>query len=115
VCETDNYFAPAMNRLSQRVLYTQPEEWSEERIAAARDEVVAEFGRWRDSFRGDYLAGPLSAADYTLYPMVAYALRCEKKKPDLGLRAALPERINEWIQRVEMLPYFPQTWPAHWK
>ena len=65
--------------------------------------------------RGEYLAGPVSAADYTLYPMVAIALRCEKKQPDLGLRAALPERINAWMQGVEMLPFFPRTWPAHWK
>jgi glutathione S-transferase len=114
VCEADNYFAPAMNRLTGRVLFTKPEEWSIERIAAARDDLVAELDRWRDAIRGEYLAGPLSAADYTLYPMIAFALRCEKKKPDLALRAAIPERINAWMQGVEILPYFPRTWPAHW-
>jgi glutathione S-transferase len=115
ICEADSYFAPAMNRLAGRVLFTKPEEWSGERIAAARDEFVVELERWRGEIRGEYLAGPLSAADYTLYPMVAMALRCEKKKLDLGLRAALPERINAWMQGVEMLPFFPRTWPAHWK
>jgi len=115
ICEADNYFAPAMNRLVQRVLFTKPEEWNGERIAAARAEFVAELERWRGEIRGEHLAGPLSAADYTLYPMVALALRCEKRQPDLGLRAALPERINAWMQGVEMLPFFPRTWPAHWK
>jgi glutathione S-transferase len=115
ICEADNYFAPAMNRLSGRVLFTKPEDWNGERIAAARAELVAELDRWGGEIRGDYLAGPLSAADYTLYPMVAMALRCEKKKPDLALRAALPARIDAWMQGVEMLPFFPRTWPAHWK
>jgi len=115
VCEADNYVVPAMNRLVQRVLFTKQEGWDAERIAAARDEVVAEVERWVQAFHGDYLAGPLSAADFTLYPLIALALRCEKKKPDLGLRAAIPERINAWMQEVEMLPFFPRTWPAHWK
>ena len=115
ICEADNYFAPAMNRLVRLVLFTKPEEWNGERIAAARDELAAELARWRGEIRGEYLAGPVSAADYTLYPMVALGLRCEKKKPDLGLRAAIPERINAWMQGVEMLPFFPRTWPAHWK
>ncbi len=115
ICEADNYLAPAGNRLVQRVLFTKQEEWNAQRIAAARDELVAELDRWGSAIHGDYLAGPLSAADYTVYPLIALALRCEKKKPDLGLRAAIPQRLSAWMQGVERLPFFPQTWPAHWK
>jgi glutathione S-transferase len=115
VCEADNYFAPALNRLVQRVLFTSPEEWNAERITAARDEIVAELGRWALALDGDYFAGPLSAADFSLYPMTALALRCERKQPDLGLRERIPPRINAWMQGVEILPYFRKTWPAHWK
>jgi glutathione S-transferase len=115
VCEAESYFVPPMNRLVQRVLFTKPEEWDAERIAAARDEVAAELERWVQALRGDYLAGPLSAADFALYPLVALALRCEKKKPDVALRGRIPARINAWMQGVEILPYFPKTWPAHWK
>ena len=115
VCEADNYVAAAMNRLVRSVLFTKPDEWNPERMTAARDELLAELARWPAAFRGDYLAGPLSAADYTLYPLVALALRCEKKQPDLALRERLPQRIGAWMQGVEILPFFPKTWPAHWK
>jgi glutathione S-transferase len=101
VCEADNYFVPPMNRLVQRVLFTKQDEW--------------ELERWVSALGGDYLAGPLSAADFALYPLVALALRCERKKADLALRERIPARINAWMQGVEILPYFPKTWPAHWK
>jgi glutathione S-transferase len=115
VCEADSYFVPPMNRLAQRVLFTAPDEWDAGRIAAARDEVAQELERWVPALRGDYLAGPLSAADFALYPLVALALRCEKRNPDLGLRERIPARVDAWMQGVEILPYFPKTWPAHWR
>ena len=115
VCEADNYVAPAVNRLLSRVLFTPEAKWNEDKIAAARRDCVEELSTWTPQIRGDYLAGPLSAADLTFYPMVALALRCENRKPDLDMRAALPQLIRSWMQRIEGLPYFAKTWPAHWK
>ncbi len=115
VCEADNYFAPAMNRLTRQVLFTPEAEWNAEKIASAGAQCVEELELWSAQVRGDFLAGALSAADFTLYPMVALALRCEKKKPDLGLAAAIPGRVRDWMRGVERLPYFDKTWPAHWK
>lgn len=115
VCEADNYVAPAANRLLARVLFTPQPQWHADKIAAARNDCVQELAMWAREIRGDYLAGPLSAADLTLYPMVALALRCENKKPDLDVRAALPQAMRSWMQRIEGLPYFSKTWPAHWK
>lgn len=115
VCEADNYVGAAVDRLVARVLFTREPEWNADKIRGARDALLAEIESWPGQMRGDYLAGPLSAADFTLYPIIAMALRCEKKKPDIELRAALPERISAWMRRVESLPYFAKTWPAHWK
>jgi glutathione S-transferase len=115
VCEADNYVAPAVNRLLSRVLFTPDAQWNEDKIAAAYRDCVEELDVWEPQFRGEFLAGPLSAADLTLYPMIALALRCEKKRFDLALRAALPQAIAAWMQRIEGLPYFAKTWPAHWK
>lgn len=115
VCEADNYVVPAMNRLTQRVLFTKEEAWDPERIAAARDELGGELARWAREIRGDYLAGSLSAADYTLYPLIALALRCEKKYPGLALRSQLPAPVTSWMLRIETLPHFSKTWPPHWK
>jgi glutathione S-transferase len=114
VCEADNYFAPVAFKLFRNVALTAPDEWRAERIAAARAACLTELENWAPGIRGDYLCGALSAADYTLYPLVALMLRNERKKPDLGLRERLPHEIAGWMQRVESLPFFPQTWPAHW-
>jgi glutathione S-transferase len=115
VCEADSYLAPMVTRLFRHVLLTLREQWNAERIATTRDDLVAELGRWAGEIRSGYLIGPLSAADFALYPQVALALRCEKRKADLGLRERLPARIDAWMQGVEMLPFFQRTWPAHWK
>jgi glutathione S-transferase len=114
VCEADAYFAPVLNRLLAHVLFTAEAQWKPDRIAAARDELLVEFERWAQARRGDYLAGHLSAADFTLYPMLALAFRCEKRKPDLGLRERLPASLDLWMHGMEMLPYLRRTWPAHW-
>jgi glutathione S-transferase len=115
VCEADNYVAPAVNRLLSRVLFTPEAQWNENKIADACSDCIEELGTWAPQFRGEFLAGPLSAADLTLYPMVALALRCENRKPDLAVGAALPQPMRDWMRRIEGLPYFAKTWPAHWK
>lgn len=115
VCEADNYFVAPMNRLLQRVLFAKREEWDAARIAAARDEVAAELARRSEPAAGGYLAGPLSAADFTLYPMIAISLRCEKRKPDLGLRERIPAPLLAWMARIEALRFFASTYPPNWK
>jgi glutathione S-transferase len=115
VCEADNYFAPVAFKLFRNVALTAPDKRRPERIAAACDACLAELAKWGPEIRGEHLAGPLSAADFTLYPLVALMLRNEQKQPELGLRERLPKEIDRWMQRVERLPFFPQTWPAHWK
>ncbi len=115
ICEADEYFVQSTDPLLHGVLFAKPEEWDEAKIAAGREKFVAELATWEKLLTADYLAGPLSAADFTLYPLLAIALRCDKKKPELALRAALPPRITAWMQRIEALPYFQKTWPAHWK
>lgn len=114
VCEADNYFSPIVNRLVRRVLQTEEADWKGEKIDRARIQCLTELEHWEKQIGGDYLAGALSAADFALYPMIALALRCESKKNDLALRSSMPEGISAWMQRMEALPYFSKTWPAHW-
>jgi glutathione S-transferase len=114
VCEADNYFAPLALTLFRRVILTAPAERQPERIAAALEACLAELASWPRELRGAFLAEEVSAADYTLYPLVALMLRNEKKAPELKVRDRLPQSIASWMERVESLPYFRQTWPAHW-
>lgn len=64
----------------------------------------------------DYLAGPaLSAADFTLYPYVAFLGRIDSRKPDFKLLALVPPKLTAWMTRIEALPYFDKTYPPHWR
>jgi glutathione S-transferase len=115
VQETDQYYALAMEKLVDHVLFTSPEKWDADLISEGRNGVTKELSLWESLMRGDYLAGVLSAADFTLYPLIALSLRMEKKKTDLGLRTAIGPKLAAWMQRIESLPYFQKTWPPHWK
>ena len=61
------------------------------------------------AMRGDFLAGPLSAADFALYPLVAFLKRCEIKLPDLDADGMLTPEFRAWKARIEALPYFDKT------
>lgn len=115
VQEADQYFATAMERIVDQVLFTPQEKWNLDRIARARTALAAEIERWEGAARGDWLAGTEpSAADFTLYPLIALTQRMQRRKPDLEVEAMLGPRMRSWMQRVEALPYFRKTWPPHW-
>lgn len=115
VCEADQYLSETNSKLLVSVLFVKPEEWDAKTIGAAREELLEELKVWGSSFKGDFLAGELSAADFAVYPMLALTMRCEKRKPDLGIKAAMPAKIAAWMEKVETLPYFKKTLPPHWK
>jgi glutathione S-transferase len=114
VREADQYAANALEVLVEGVLYTAPGARDEAALAPARDAFVRELRLWETMIRGDGLAGQLSAADFTLYPIIALALRIEKRAPALDIRAHIGPQLGAWMRRIEALPYFAKTWPAHW-
>ena len=67
------------------------------------------------AMRGDYLAGPLSAADYALYTLLAFVWRSQIKLPDLDADSMLTPPLARWKARIEALPYFDKTIPPHWR
>ena len=114
--EADEYAARAMEDLAELVLFTHEAQWDAAAIVKARDRFLAELDFFERELTGDWLVDGPGAADFTLYPMLALALRIEsRKKPDLGVCAALGPRLRAWMQRIEGLPYFEATRPPHWK
>ena len=113
--EADLYFGGAMDAVIDEVLFKPQAEWDTDAIAKGRAAMAKELALWESLMRGDYLAGELSAADFTLYPLVALSLRSEKKKPDIDLRSIIGPKVAAWMKRIESLPYFQKTWPPHWK
>lgn len=116
VQETDQYYAIAMERIVDQVLFTPQDKWDLDEIAAARARLAEELQRWESFATGSYLAGEsVSAADFALYPLLALTRRMEKKKPDLDVAGMAGPKVSAWMQRIEALPYFQKTWPPHWK
>jgi glutathione S-transferase len=88
----------------------------EARLAGARARLAEELDYFGRQLQGPYLAGDSpTAADFVLYPEVAYVKRIGAKKPASKLEAILPPPIAAWAARIEALPYFEKTYPPHWR
>ena len=85
-------------------------------IDAARQAVQDELKLVAGLMQGDYLTGNrLTAADFALYPQLALLARYDARKAELGLIAACPQRLRDWMARIEALPFVAATVPPHWK
>lgn len=116
VQEADQYYAAPMERLVDQILFTPQDKWNPERIDRARSALAEETRRWETLIRGDFLAGPrVSAADFTLYPLIALTRRMQRRKPDLDAEGLIGTRLQAWMKRIEALPFFDKTIPPHWK
>lgn len=99
-------------------LYKKPEGTApdEARLTEARKRLAEELDYFGRQLRGDFLAGGApSAADFVLYPEVAYVKRIGAKKPASQLAGILPAPVAAWAARMEALPYFEKTFPPHWR
>jgi glutathione S-transferase len=116
VQEADQCYAVAMDGLVDEVLFTPQDKWDAAKIDAARQGLAEEVAMWEGVVAGEWLAGAsLTAADITLYPLLALTLRMERRKPDLAIRAAIGPKVSGWMRRFEALPICQKTWPPHWK
>lgn len=113
--EVDNYVSKAIDGVMTYVFWTKPEEREPQKLVDARTAVKEEFAQMSRYFKGDFLVGPLSAADFSLYPMVAFMYRARVKLPDFDADGLLTAELKRWKTRIEALPYFEQTIPPHWK
>jgi glutathione S-transferase len=117
VREADQYAATAMEGMVEQILFKEEQsQWDLAAIAKHRGDFVRELATFERYFSGDaFLVRAVGAADFTLYPLIALALRLERWKPDLGIAAGLGPKLSAWMRRMEALPYFLQTYPPHWK
>lgn len=114
IAEVDNYVFPAVDRIIEEA-FKKPEEQDASRIEAGREAVKTELALYTRGIQGDYLAGSLSAADFALYPYIAYLFRVEQKRiPALRATELLTPELVAWKTRVEALPFFAATYPPHW-
>jgi glutathione S-transferase len=115
IMEVDGYFDDAIDPLTTQAFSRKPEERDPKEITKGRQAVVEEIALFTKAMRGEFLAGPLSAADFALYPMVAFLKRCELKLPDLDADGMLTPEFRAWKARIEGMSFFERTVPPHWK
>ena len=87
-----------------------------EKVAKWRERVREELQHFDKAMRGAYLAGEApTAADFVLYPSVAYCKRITFRKPESKLEELIPAKLAQWARRIEAAPYFDKTYPPHWR
>lgn len=115
ICEVSSYLVPAADAVIDEVL-AKPEARDPDKLAKARDAAREEFAFYAKAMHGPWLAGPLSAADFTLYPFVAFMFRLEATRmPELAPSQWLAPELIAWRSRIEALPWFGRTYPPHWR
>ena len=88
----------------------------EAKLEAGRKKLAEELAYFGRELKGAFLAGEApTAADFVLYPDIAYVKRIGLKKPESKLAGILPPPIAQWAARIEALPYFGKTFPPHWR
>jgi len=87
-----------------------------EKIEAARKMLKEELGYFAKELRGKFIAGDAPcAADFVLMPILGYVWRVEARKPETKLVELVPPALAEYKKRIEALPYYDKTFPAHWR
>ena len=115
ISEADNYFDKATDPIAEEAFHTKPEARDPVRLAKGIEALKEESALFTRYLAGDFLAGPLSAAAFALYPMVAFLERCKVKLPTFEGDALLSPQLRAWKARIEALPYFDKTYPPHWR
>jgi len=106
VREADAYFAEAMEHLLEPITEKKPAD-----SAPMRTEIA----RWEAALTGEFLAGALSAADFTLYPMAALLQRYGKRNLQAMPADLIPPRLAAWMTRMAAMDIVQKTRPPHWK
>jgi glutathione S-transferase len=114
--EADHHLSAAGGDLFDLTLYREKNQ-AEDRgtIAAAQEKILAELARWDGYLTRDFLAGPLTLADFTAFPYIRLLRRIDQRQPQNGLGERIPKRVQGWMARIEALPYYAKTVPPHWK
>lgn len=113
--EADAYVGPAMEHMAEAILYPPGGKSSDAEIKKSVDEGRKELGLWDRAMSGEYLAGDLSAADYTLYPFVALMQRFAARQPSPLTENLIGPKLSAWAKRMAALPITQKTRPPHWK
>lgn len=111
--EATAYLYPPLRQLVIR--WNEPDR-EPDLIEEAKSQVGVQLLGFEKELSSPYFAGDVAgAADFAIYPLVALLKRLLQRRPDEALSRMLPERIGTWSRRIEAMPGFAETYPAHWR
>ena len=114
--EADLYLNPSMRLMIEEIFFKPQDQWDTAKIDRGAKAFTDELVLWEQAGMGLFMVGDaLSAADFAVYPVVALALRLEKKKRDLSIRRMFGRKLSGWMQNITEQPVIRATWPPHWK
>jgi glutathione S-transferase len=113
--EVDHYFYPVGRRLFEQTLFRSDGAGDSVVVSQALAELKRELSYLEGVLDGDYFAGSLSLADFTLYPMLALVKRLHERQPQHAAGSMIGPKLAGFMRRIEQLPYFLKTIPPHWK
>lgn len=122
VCEAESYLAPAGDKIIRPMFFGKgldQVEQIQEAAESVRRELKSIDARLQQSKW--LVGGEISAADIAVFPLIQLLLRAASKEAaapfHLGLipLAANYPNTAKWVQRIETLPGYDQTYPPHWR
>jgi glutathione S-transferase len=115
VQEIDLYIGPAATRIFRQVFFKKPDDRDANEVAEARATLLGELATIDRTLGDDFLFGPLTAADFALYPLLAGQRRIARREPTYSLMDEVPPKVAAWMKRIESLPFYDKTYPPHWR
>ena len=116
ISEYTSYLDPAVEAFILPIYFGKPLDGVEAAARIIGDELVQMAATLR---RSPFLAGDeLTAADFVVLPHLQSVLRAAGKPAAQALSLPflpLPPAIADWRARIEAMPYYPRTIPAHWR
>lgn len=114
--EADAYVYPHVRTLVRGYLMRGGTDASPLSIDAAKAELAAELEAIANALTQCFLADEApSAADFALYPLTALLMRIQSQRTESNVSDIIPDKVRNWMARVEALPYFAKTTPPHWR
>lgn len=80
-------------------------------VEVGQEEVAWLESELNDKFYGGHAP---STADFTVYGLLAFIAHIGRHHRQADLTGHYRPKVAAWRRRVEALPFFAETWPAHW-
>ena len=114
--EMEEHLGKPMDTIVDELFWKGDAAPDKDKIEAARKTLKEELAYFAKELRGKFIAGDTPcAADFVMMPFLGYVSRVDFRKPETRLTELVPAELLEYKKRIEALPYYDKTFPAHWR